>query len=77
MVNKTFYSKPRRLEKLTKAELVELVFDLINSFRLVSNPKETAHFLQDLLTAKEIKNLSKRFPESAKCNSLRSKNCVA
>ena len=60
MVNKSFYSKPRRLEKLTKAELVELVFDLINSFRLVSNPKETAHFLQDLLTAKEIKNLSKR-----------------
>lgn len=36
------------------------MFDLINSFRVVRNPIETADFLQDLLTAKEVKNLAKR-----------------
>ena len=36
------------------------MFDLINSFRIVKSPVETADFLQDLLTAKEIKNLSIR-----------------
>jgi uncharacterized protein YerC len=41
------------------AEL-ELTFDLINAFRIVKTPAETALLLRDLLTAKEIKNLSKR-----------------
>lgn len=36
------------------------MFDLINSFRVVRSPLETAFFLQDLLTANEIRNLSIR-----------------
>lgn len=40
--------------------MLDLSFDLINAFRLVNKPYETALFLQDLLTAKEIKNLAKR-----------------
>lgn len=39
---------------------MELMFDLINSFRVLKSPIETTNFLQDLLTAKEIKNLAKR-----------------
>ncbi|OGM88721.1 hypothetical protein A2614_00665 [Candidatus Woesebacteria bacterium RIFOXYD1_FULL_40_21] len=56
----TFYHKPKRVEKLSRNEQMELMFDLINSFRIVKEPIETANFLQDLLTAKEIKNLAKR-----------------
>lgn len=39
---------------------LELLFDLINAFSIVNNPKDSALFLQDLLTAQEVKNLSKR-----------------
>lgn len=39
---------------------LSLLFDLINSFRIVKKPSETAEFLQDLLTAREIRNLSMR-----------------
>ena len=59
-MGKTFYEKTQRLEKLSRDQQLELMFDLINSFRVVKNPIETANFLQDLLTAKEIKNLAKR-----------------
>lgn len=55
-----FYPKAKRPEKFSRNEQLELIFDLINSFRIVKNPIETADFLQDLLTAKEIKNLAKR-----------------
>lgn len=60
MVRTTFYQKPKRIERLSRNEELELMFDLINSFRVVKTPIETANFLQDLLTAKEIKNLAKR-----------------
>ena len=56
----TYSEKPKRLEKLSRNEQLELVFDLINSFRVAKTPIEVANFLQDLLTAKEIKNLAKR-----------------
>ncbi|MBI4057870.1 hypothetical protein HY405_00945 [Candidatus Microgenomates bacterium] len=56
----TFYPPARRIEKLSKKELLDLSFDLISAFRLVNKPYETALFLQDLLTAKEVKNLAKR-----------------
>lgn len=36
------------------------MFDLINAFRLVKTPFETALLMQDLLTASEIKHLAKR-----------------
>ena len=60
MRNTTFYQKPQRVEKFSRDERLELMFDLINSFRVVKNPIETADLLQDLLTSKEIKNLSIR-----------------
>lgn len=50
----------KRLGKLSREEQLELMFDLINSFSIVKKPVETAFFLQDLLTANEIKNLAKR-----------------
>ena len=49
-----------KFEKISKEEKISLMFDLINSFRIVRSPLETALFLQDLLTAKEIRNLSIR-----------------
>lgn len=45
---------------MTRDEELELIFDLINAFRIVKTPTETAFLLRDLLTANEIKNLSKR-----------------
>src|SRR3990172_5004862 len=60
MARTTYYGKLRREEKFSKEKRLELMFDLINSFRIVKNPIETADFLQDLLTSKEIKNLSIR-----------------
>jgi len=56
----TFYPRIKRIEKLKREELLELMFDLINAFRLVNSPLETALLIQDLLTANEIKNLAKR-----------------
>lgn len=50
----------KRLEKLSKEDQLDLVFDLINAISLVRLPVETAALLQDLLTASEIKNLGKR-----------------
>ncbi len=55
------YEKPvKRLEKLSREEQVDLIFDLINAISLVKNPDETAALLEDLLTSTEIKNLAKR-----------------
>lgn len=38
----------------------DLIFDLINSFKSIKSAKESAYFLQDILTANEIKNLAIR-----------------
>ena len=56
----TFNFRPKRLEKLTKSEKADLMFDLISAFSIVRNPLDTALFLQDLLTASEIRNISLR-----------------
>ncbi len=45
---------------MNRDEELELTFDLINAFRVVKTPAETALLLRDLLTAKEIKNLANR-----------------
>lgn len=50
----------KRVDRLSKEEKIDLMFDLINAFKVVRNPSETALFLQDLLTASEIENLAKR-----------------
>ena len=52
--------KPKRLEKLSKDQQEDLVFDLINAFALTKDPLSSSLLIQDLLTASEIKNLSKR-----------------
>ncbi len=45
---------------LNREKQLDLLFDLINAFSFVRKPKETATFLQDILTAKEVENLAKR-----------------
>lgn len=59
-MGKTFYPPNKRIEKLSKKELLDLSFDLINAFKLANTPHETALLIQDLLTVSEIKNLAKR-----------------
>lgn len=60
MSRTTYYPRPKRLEKMSKEDQLDLMFDLINAFRLVKTPLETALLMQDLLTASEIKHLAKR-----------------
>ncbi|MBI3290331.1 helix-turn-helix domain-containing protein [Candidatus Microgenomates bacterium] len=60
MAKTTYFLPGKRIEKLPKKLLLDLNFDLINAFRFVNKPYETALLLQDLLTANEIKNLGKR-----------------
>ena len=55
-----FNPKAKRLEKLSKKDQADLVFDLINAFALTKDSLSSSLLLQDLLTAIEIKNLSKR-----------------
>jgi len=43
-----------------KAYELELLYDLVNAFSIVRSPKDSALFLQDLLTVQEVRNLSKR-----------------
>jgi uncharacterized protein YerC len=50
----------KSLERLSKEDQIGLVFDLINSFSVLKKPYESALFIQDLLTATEIRNLAKR-----------------
>lgn len=57
---RTYYPPIKRLEKLSRQELLDLMFDLINALRIVRTPMETAFLIQDLLTADEIKDLAKR-----------------
>lgn len=55
-----FTYKEKRLDKFSKTEQEDLVFDLINAFSLANNPLDSALLLQDLLTEVEVKNLAKR-----------------
>lgn len=57
---KTYYEKPKRTDKLSKDQKMDLMFDLISSFSQVKGPTDSADFLEDLLTANEIRNLSVR-----------------
>lgn len=52
--------KTKRLEKLSRTEQENLLFDLINAFSLVKTVKDSALFIQDLLTKNETKVLAKR-----------------
>lgn len=56
----SYYHPVKRVEKLSRQELIGLMFDLINAFRFVKNPLETSLLIKDLLTAREIHDISKR-----------------
>ncbi|MBI3290200.1 hypothetical protein HYZ78_02300 [Candidatus Microgenomates bacterium] len=56
----TYYPPEKRLDKLSPRTKDDITFDLINAFGMVKNPLEAAMLLQDLLTKKELDNLSKR-----------------
>ena len=59
-MTKTYFPPERRINKLSTLTNEDIIFDLINAFGLVKNPIEAAMLLQDLLTKKELDNLSKR-----------------
>lgn len=50
----------RRIEKLSQRQKLDFLFDLVNAFSIVKTPIDTANFIQDVLTAGEIRNLSVR-----------------
>lgn len=50
----------RRVEKLSQRQKLDFLFDLVNAFSVVKTPVDTANFIQDVLTAGEIRNLSVR-----------------
>ena len=60
MAYKYYDEKPKRLDKLSKNDHEDLLRDLINAFSSLKSPTEAALFVQDLLTEKEVTNLSKR-----------------
>ena len=60
MVYKYRDQRIKRIEKLSRSEQEELLFDLITAFSLVKSVEDSALFIQDLLTEFEVKMLSKR-----------------
>jgi Trp operon repressor len=60
MAKTTYYQKNILIDKTSKKEQLDMFFDLINAFSQAKTPMENALLLQDLLTAGEIKDLSKR-----------------
>ena len=52
--------KPRRIDKLSKGDHEDLLRDLVNAFCSLKSPTEAALFIQDLLTEREVKHVSKR-----------------
>lgn len=57
---RAFYPKEKRIPRIPIHLQEDLLFDLINAFSHVKNPVESALLLNDLLTASEIRDLSKR-----------------
>ena len=54
------YLRERRVDRLAEWKQQNLAFDLINAFVLANNARDVALLLHDLLTTKEIRNLTKR-----------------
>lgn len=59
-MGRTFYTNRKKIDKLTSEEKLDLMLDLIYAFGIVKRSDETAVFMQDLLTANEVRNLSVR-----------------
>lgn len=54
------FEKTKRINKLSKKDQEDLVFDLVYAVVQAQSVADVALFLQDLLTKKEIETLSKR-----------------
>ena len=60
-MSKTTYSdKIKRLEKLSKDDQQDLLFDLLSAFKAINTIDQVVLFIQDLLTNSEVKRLAKR-----------------
>ena len=59
-MGKLYLAKTKKIEKLSRREQEELVFDLVNALVQAQTVSEAALFLQDLLTKSEMKMLAKR-----------------
>lgn len=59
-MKKLILEKEQRLEKLSKKDQEDLIFDLVNALVQAQSVTEVVLFLQDLLTKKEAQILSKR-----------------
>lgn len=60
MGKRVYYQKEGRLEKLSKDDVLDLTFDLVNAFGQIRSSNNAADIIKDLLTADEIKDLAKR-----------------
>ena len=60
MAKTTYSDKIKRLEKLSKGDQQDLLFDLLSAFKAINTIDQVALFVQDLLTNAEVKRLSKR-----------------
>lgn len=60
MGRKLYLQKEKRIDKLSKNEQQEMVYDLINALTQAKSISDAALFLQDLLTKTEMKTLAKR-----------------
>lgn len=59
-MKRVYEQKVRRLDKLSKKDQEELVFDLVNALVQARTVGDAALFLQDLLTKGEMKILARR-----------------
>lgn len=59
-MKRLYLQKTKRIEKLSKAEQEELVFDLVHAMVQAQTVSEASLFLQDVLTKSEMKMLAKR-----------------
>lgn len=59
-MDRLYLHKTKRIEKLSRKEQEDLVFDLVNALVQTKTVGQAALFLQDLLTKSEMKILSKR-----------------
>jgi|SRR3989344_2007780 len=57
---RTYYQRPKRLDKLNQKDKLDLLFDFIHAFTKLKKPSDSSLFLQDILTANEIRNISMR-----------------
>lgn len=60
MGRRVYYEKEKRLEKMSKNDVLDITFDLINLFGQIRSADSAANLIKDLLTADEIKDLAKR-----------------